>query len=56
MVDADTCRLRYDGGCRHVQVAMVDADTCTLGEITLSFATCGTVHHWRAGSEVALET
>ena len=28
----------------------------TLGEITLRFATCGTVHHWRAGSEVALET
>ena len=30
--------------------------SATLGEITLSFATCGTVHHWRAGSEVALET
>ena len=30
--------------------------TKSLGEITLSFATCGTVHHWRAGSEVALET
>ena len=34
-----------------------DAGTlAALGEITLSFATCGTVHHWRAGSEVALET
>ena len=29
---------------------------CTLGEITLSFATCGTVHHWPAGPEVGLET
>ena len=28
----------------------------TLGEITLTFATCGAAHHWRAGPEVALET
>ena len=39
-----------------VHYPLLQPGSLPLGEITLSFATCGTVHHWRAGSEVALET
>ena len=49
--------LRFtEEGEENGSLPFLDVRANTLGEITLSFATCSTVHHWRAGSEVALET